>query len=551
MAKLVSVFISSAYRQAIAALVWVSVFLLVLAVAGGYALYKTSDLARMEGERAVEPFVRLRANLLETFDRMHAQVTAEPCSPLFREQLRRIAYLPDGLNEFLYAPGGHVQCSLNLAALAEPFYLGAPDLVGPGEERIALWIDRDLSFLGLAGERGTFALSEPFVAVVPPQGIDFRPPQWLTTELILRDDLGRWLHRAGEAGLYEGWMTAPGFAGLSAGRVNALSCDPRGVHCVVVEARLSTILTAATGAVALLLLAAALIAAYASNRVNRLITRFWSFESRFCRHLDADSVLCAYQPVMRLATGEIAGCEVLVRWRDVNDAVVFPDRFIEIVKRRGLTMHLTRLVARRAFDELSAMIPEGRRLQVSFNIFPQDLDSARLAAVFAPFTARPDRFGVVLEIIESDEIPVNAQREIEALRRAGIKTYIDDFGTGYSNMHNLAGLSVDGVKLDRSFAMAPDNSMMAQMLRHAIEMIEATGRAMVVEGVETAERLALLRGMGAKVDFVQGYFIARPLDITAFTAFLEENALGAFGRETVPAMQRRLRDRIQGGKIAI
>lgn len=552
MAKLVSVFISSAYRQAIAALVWVSVFLLVLAVIGGYALYKTSDLARMESERAVGQFVRLRANLLETFDRIHAEVTAEPCSPAFREQLRRIAYLPDGLNEFLYAPGGHVQCSLNLASLDAPLYLGAPDLVGSGEKRrIAIWIDRDLGFLGLAGEKGTFALSEPFVAIVPPQRVDFHSPPWLSMELIMRDNLGRWFHRAGEAGLYEGWVTTPGFAGLPAGRFSALSCDPGGVHCVVAEARLSTILTAATGAVALLLLAAALIAAYASSRINRLIARFWSFESRFCRHLDAGSVLCAYQPVMHLESGEIVGCEVLARWRDVDDAVVFPDRFIEIVKRRGLTMDLTRFVARRAFEELSAAIPEGRRLHVSFNIFPQDLDSARLTRLFAPFTARPDRFGVILEIIESDEIPANAQREIEALRRAGIKTYIDDFGTGYSNMHNLAGLSVDGVKLDRSFAMAPDNSMMAQMLRHAIEMIEATGRAMVVEGVETAERLTLLRRMQAKVDFVQGYFISRPLDIAAFAAFLDQNCLAPPERETVSAMHKRLRDRIQGGKIAI
>lgn len=157
---------------------------------------------------------------------------------------------------------------------------------------------------------------------------------------------------------------------------------------------------------------------------------------------------------------------------------------------------------------------------MNFNIFPCDLDSISLARIFSGFTSQPDRFDVVLEIIESDEIPPNAQREIEALRRLGIKTYIDDFGTGYSNMQNLAALSVDGVKLDRAFAMAPDNSVMARMLRHAVEMIEATGRVMVVEGVETAERLALLRGMQARVDFVQGYFISRPLDIAAFVAFM-------------------------------
>jgi len=83
---------------------------------------------------------------------------------------------------------------------------------------------------------------------------------------------------------------------------------------------------------------------------------------------------------------------------------------------------------------------------------------------------------------------------------------------------------VDCVKLDRAFAMAPDNSMMALMLGHAIEMIRASGRAMVVEGVETAERLAQLRGQACPVDYVQGYFVSRPLPIARFAAFLAVRA---------------------------
>src|SRR5690606_12379698 len=130
-------------------------------------------------------------------------------------------------------------------------------------------------------------------------------------------------------------------------------------------------------------------------------------------------------------------------------------------------------------------------------------------------------------------------------------TYIDDFGTGYSNMQNLAALSVDGVKLDRAFAMAPDNSMMAQMLRHAIEMIQATGRVMVVEGVETAARLALLRDMQARIDCVQGYFLARPLDSNAFVSLLAANATSGTAHRGATGRTAALRGRMHGGKIAV
>jgi len=88
-------------------------------------------------------------------------------------------------------------------------------------------------------------------------------------------------------------------------------------------------------------------------------------------------------------------------------------------------------------------------------------------------------------------------------------------------MHTLAGLSVDGVKLDRSFAMAPDESVMARMLDHAIDMVQDSGRRVVVEGVETAARLAALKACG-KVHFAQGYYISRPLDRDAFARFIAE-----------------------------
>ncbi|WP_161601186.1 EAL domain-containing protein [Neoaquamicrobium microcysteis] len=518
MAKFVSVFISAAHRRLISLLVWALSFAMVLGLIGWYAHHRTGETMRFEARQAAEHFIRLRTNLLSTFDVMHADLTAEPCTPAFNDQLRRIAYLPDGLNEFLYAPGGHAKCSATVAAFDEAVDLGRPDIARQGERGLVFWIDKDLGFLGLQGEKGTIALSEPFAAVVPSQNVQLGSTHWLDMQTILLAADGRWWHRGGERGIYE--RIVRGEDALANGRIRQLSCDTGGLHCIASEADLASLVLAEKGAVSLALLAAALIASLAMIQTNALIARYWSFDARFRRHLDQKSIVCAYQPVMELESGEITGCEVLARWRDIDDRIVFPDRFIGLIERHHMTLRFTELVARQACAELSENLPLGKRLQVNFNIFPCDLDSGRLARVFSGFTSQPDRFDVVLEIIESDEIPPNAQREIEALRRLGIKTYIDDFGTGYSNMQNLAALSVDGVKLDRAFAMAPDNSMMAQMLRHAVEMIQATGRVMVVEGVETAERLALLRRMQARIDYVQGYFISRPLDIGGFVAFM-------------------------------
>ena len=66
--------------------------------------------------------------------------------------------------------------------------------------------------------------------------------------------------------------------------------------------------------------------------------------------------------------------------------------------------------------------------------------------------------------------------------------------------------------------MAPEGGVMERMLGHAVDMVKAAGRAIGVEGVETAERLEALRALPGSVEYVQGYHISRPLPIEAFAA---------------------------------
>jgi EAL domain-containing protein (putative c-di-GMP-specific phosphodiesterase class I) len=180
-------------------------------------------------------------------------------------------------------------------------------------------------------------------------------------------------------------------------------------------------------------------------------------------------------------------------------------------------------------------VPPQVKLQVNFNIFPADLDAGWLRDLMVIFENSGSRFNIVVEIVESDQVDVDrAQREIASLRRYGIHTHLDDFGTGYSNIQNLATLAIDGVKLDRSFAMAADNSLMCKMLGNAIDMVHAAGHRVTVEGVETEDRLRMVEATG-QVDFVQGYLIARPLDIARFVQFLGEHAVQKIARPRLVA----------------
>jgi EAL domain-containing protein (putative c-di-GMP-specific phosphodiesterase class I) len=210
----------------------------------------------------------------------------------------------------------------------------------------------------------------------------------------------------------------------------------------------------------------------------------------------------------------------LARWRDVDGTLVAPGRFIDIVARSGRTGEFTQMVVDRAYAELNEHIGRDTPLEVSFNVFAPDFDSTDLLMTFGKFLSEPQRFRPAVELVENHDIDYeNAQCTIEALAAAGVRTFIDDFGTGYSSIERVARLAVHGVKLDRSFAMSPPDSVMGRMLVQVIEIIKTTGRLIIVEGVETLARLNVLRATGL-VDYVQGYVISRPLDIHELTALL-------------------------------
>ncbi|MBO0905707.1 EAL domain-containing protein [Jiella sonneratiae] len=527
----------SVKRQQLAALAagLVAFVLLCLGLAN-LGLHIADTAIDRESRQLLQPLVDRSRNMVSVFASLQTEMTAAPCSPQFVEEMRRISLRPDGLHEFAYVRGGEVLCSVSAGRLTRPVRLEDPDTTLPGKDIATdLWMDLDLGEFGFAGVSGTIVKRGSF-AIAYPRPNDPAPSlPWLNAEWGLKDATGRFWHRGGAEGLYEATAGLPAWDLLSlVPAIHASVCDEEaGNLCVVAAAPLAALAAEGWPFLAIGLVLATLAALGIAGQTRDALARRWSFRSRFLRTLGPDTVFCLYQPIVSLATGEVEACEVLARWRDVDGSIVAPGNFIPIVEKSGLTLEFTRMVVERAYRELSASDLDGPPIYVTFNVFPCDLPKPGLAAIFAPFAGQPERFVAVAELVESEEIDAAAmQAQIDDLRAAGIKVLIDDFGSGYSNIKNLADISVDGVKIDRGFAMAPDGTVAAKMLDLAIEMIETAGRTIVVEGIETEERLQQLRRNHPSVGYVQGFHLSRPIDIASFVRFR---------RQAVPAGHARRR----------
>jgi FOG: EAL domain len=123
-------------------------------------------------------------------------------------------------------------------------------------------------------------------------------------------------------------------------------------------------------------------------------------------------------------------------------------------------------------------------------------------------------FQVVLELTERDMLnEKQAVKLFEWLHSEGIEIAIDDFGTGHSALIYLERFTLDYLKIDRGFVNAIGmETVTSPVLDAVLTLTHRLNLVTVAEGVETQEQAAWLRDHG--VDFLQGYWISRPLTLT-------------------------------------
>ena len=110
MSRFVGFLISNSNQRSLRLLLWVASFGTLMALSGWFVAEEVSRNMRTQTEQALGGYERLRSNVLSTFEVMSQRLVDAPCSAPFLDEMRKVALLPDGINELLYAPNGVVIC---------------------------------------------------------------------------------------------------------------------------------------------------------------------------------------------------------------------------------------------------------------------------------------------------------------------------------------------------------------------------------------------------------------------------------------------------------
>lgn len=236
-----------------------------------------------------------------------------------------------------------------------------------------------------------------------------------------------------------------------------------------------------------------------------------------------------YQPKIDMKNMSATHAEALIRWHHPDKGFMSPDTFIPLAEQSGHINRLTMWVLEQSIRQCSIWRKNGFGMNVSVNLSVRDLLMRTLPDTIMKMLARYklDAECLVLEITESSIMndPEVALAVLTKLHGLGLRISIDDFGTGYSSLEYLKKLPVNILKIDKSFVTGLSQNKDDEILvRSMIQLAHNLDLKVVAEGVEDESSLEILSANGC--DYVQGYFISRPLPVEDFNEWLRTSRWG-------------------------
>lgn len=248
-------------------------------------------------------------------------------------------------------------------------------------------------------------------------------------------------------------------------------------------------------------------------------------EQEITNALREDRVEVFLQPIFSNNDQSFTSAEALVRIRKQDGTMLPPGQFIPLAEENGQILQLGERVFEKVCQFLKSMDVQKSGLHyVEINLSVVQCEKRDLAEQLISIAQRyhVDPGLINLEITETASISARKTllENMKKLIDYGFTFSLDDFGKGESNLMYVVEMPVSIVKLDMDMSKAFFQIPKAkQVVRAVISMAHSMGLRVVAEGIETKEENQTITQEG--IDYIQGYYYAKPLPMGAFREFLE------------------------------
>lgn len=236
-----------------------------------------------------------------------------------------------------------------------------------------------------------------------------------------------------------------------------------------------------------------------------------------------------YQPQCDISTGQITGCEALMRLRNGYLGQISPAEFIPIAEESGIINDLGAWALEHACDFNKQLLDAGYGpITMSVNVSLIQLKSPDFVQRVIEILDRTKLPPQYLELEVTESVLMQSMEQnielIKQLRSLGIRIALDDFGTGYSSFNYLTQIPIDTLKMDKSFIdNISTDSKDCYIAETIISLAHKLNISVVAEGVEESDQLRILKENSC--DILQGYLFSKPIPDEHYRNLLEINQL--------------------------
>jgi EAL domain-containing protein (putative c-di-GMP-specific phosphodiesterase class I) len=196
-----------------------------------------------------------------------------------------------------------------------------------------------------------------------------------------------------------------------------------------------------------------------TSEVKKQYQRHTAIRQALATVFKSDQMRLFYQAQLSIEKGPIRGAEALIRCDHPTLASIRPDEFLPILQEQQQLDQLGRFVITESIQflnrNLAFLQATCPAFSLSINLSPEEFSNPTLIDLLGSLLREyriPDNY-LTVELTEHTAVEnlTSANATLDKLHAQGIAIAIDDFGTGFSSLSYLMELSIDMIKIDRSF----------------------------------------------------------------------------------------------------
>ena len=223
------------------------------------------------------------------------------------------------------------------------------------------------------------------------------------------------------------------------------------------------------------------------------------------------------QPIVSITDDTVIAAETLLRWEHPTKGLLTPDKFIPLLIKSGLLWETTWWILEQTCIQISTWKKQNRwsleYLSININVLQL------LEENFAPrYLSMIERHGlncsdITLEITEQTLVEnfKNTKEVLSTLQQYGVRFAIDDFGVGYSSLSYIQNLSLDAIKIDKSFVLNIENKISdISLIKTIFHIAQQFNYTLVIEGIENEKQKEILFNLDNNLVY-QGFYFSKPI----------------------------------------